>query len=80
MVNINDSVTSPDGALKVTLTAFDPRRGEGRLKIEELQAGRGRTLSGVECLPSTPCAARLKTPNPPRLSGPPKTHLSPWTI
>ena len=24
-MNINDSVTSPDGALKVTLTAFDPR-------------------------------------------------------
>jgi hypothetical protein len=42
MVNINDSVTSEDGALKVTLTAFDPRRGEGRLKIEELKAERGR--------------------------------------
>jgi len=26
MVNIVDSVTSPDGALKATLTAFDPRR------------------------------------------------------
>jgi hypothetical protein len=35
-VNINDSVTTPDGTLKVTLTAFDPRRGEGRVKIEEL--------------------------------------------
>jgi hypothetical protein len=42
MVNIGDSVTSPDGALKVTLTAFDPMRGEGRVKIEELKAERGR--------------------------------------
>jgi len=31
VVDINDSVTSEDGALKVTLTAFDPRRGEGRV-------------------------------------------------
>jgi hypothetical protein len=42
MVEVGDSVTSPDGVLKVTLTAFDPRRGEGRLKIEELKAERGR--------------------------------------
>jgi hypothetical protein len=48
MVNINDSVTSPDGALKVTLTAFDPRSGEGRVKIEELQAARGRFYVTVE--------------------------------
>jgi hypothetical protein len=32
-VNINDSVTSQDGALKATLTAFDPRTGQGRLKL-----------------------------------------------
>jgi hypothetical protein len=42
MVEANDSVTSEDGALKATLTAFDPRRGEGRVKIEELKAERGR--------------------------------------
>jgi hypothetical protein len=42
MVNIGDSVTSQDGALRATLTAFDPRRGEGRVKIEELKAERGR--------------------------------------
>ena len=41
-MNINDSVVSPDGALKVTLTAFDPKRGEGRVKIEELKGERGR--------------------------------------
>src|SRR5271166_6166508 len=48
MVEVNDSVTSQDGALKVTLTAFDPRRGEGRVKIEELQAERGRFYVTVE--------------------------------
>jgi hypothetical protein len=42
MVEVNDSVTSPDRALKVTLTAFDPKGGEGRVKIEELRAERGR--------------------------------------
>jgi len=47
-VNIGDSVTSQDGALKVTLTAFDPRRGEGRLKIEELKAERGRFYVTVD--------------------------------
>lgn len=41
-MNVNDSVTSQDGALKATLTAFDPRSGQGRLKIEELKAERGR--------------------------------------
>jgi hypothetical protein len=41
-VNIHDSVVSQDGALKVTLAAFDPRTGQGRLKIEELKAERGR--------------------------------------
>jgi hypothetical protein len=48
MVNINDSVISPDGALKMTLTGFDPRRGEGQVKIEELQAQRGRFYVTVE--------------------------------
>lgn len=48
MMNINDSVTSQDGALKVTLTAFDPRRGEGRVKIEELKAERGCFYVTVE--------------------------------
>ena len=28
--------------MKATLTAFDPKRGEGRLKIEELKPERGR--------------------------------------
>lgn len=41
-MNINDNVVNADGALKVTLTAFDPRKGEGRVKIEELQGERGR--------------------------------------
>jgi|HubBroStandDraft_5_1064220.scaffolds.fasta_scaffold00335_20 hypothetical protein len=41
-VNINDSVVSQDGALKATLTAFNPKTGQGRLKIEELKAERGR--------------------------------------
>ena len=41
-MNVNDSVVSQDGALRVTLTAFDPRTGQGRLKIEELKAERGR--------------------------------------
>jgi hypothetical protein len=48
MVNINDSVTSPDGTLKVTLTAFDPKWGEGRVKIEELLGERGRFYVTVE--------------------------------
>ncbi len=42
MVEVNDSVVSPDGALKVTLIAFDPRNGQGRVKIEELHRERGR--------------------------------------
>ena len=41
-MNIGDSVTSQDGALKATLMAFDPRSGQGRVKIEELKAERGR--------------------------------------
>ena len=42
MVNIGDSVTSQDRALKATLTAFDPKSGQGRVKIEELKGERGR--------------------------------------
>ena len=41
-MNIRDSVVSPDGALKATLAAFDSKSGQGRLKIEELKAERGR--------------------------------------
>ena len=41
-MNIGDSVVSPDGALKATLAAFDSKSGQGRLKIEELKAERGR--------------------------------------
>lgn len=42
IVEVHDSVVSPDGALKVTLIAFDPRTGEGRVKIEELHRDKGR--------------------------------------
>lgn len=42
MAELNDSIVSPDGALKVTLIAFDPKKGEGRVKIEELHRERGR--------------------------------------
>lgn len=41
MVNINDSVVSEDGALKVTLTAFDPTRGKGQIRVEELSQKKG---------------------------------------
>jgi hypothetical protein len=41
-MNVNDSVVSPDGALKATLKAFDPKSGQGRVKIEELKSERGR--------------------------------------
>jgi hypothetical protein len=41
-VNIHDRVVSLDGALKATLAAFDSKSGQGRLKIEELKAERGR--------------------------------------
>lgn len=41
-MNIHDSVVSPDGALKATLAEFNPKTGQGRLKIEELKAERGR--------------------------------------
>jgi hypothetical protein len=35
-VNIHDGAVSQDGSLKVTLTAFDPARSKGQIKIEEL--------------------------------------------
>lgn len=41
-MNVNDSVVSQDGSLKATLTAFDPSRGQGRVKVEELASERGR--------------------------------------
>lgn len=41
-MEVNGSVTGPDGALKVTLIAFDPAKGSGRVKIEELHRERGR--------------------------------------
>ena len=47
-VRPSNSVTCPDGALKVTLTAFDPRKGEGRVKIEEPLGERGRFYVTVE--------------------------------
>jgi hypothetical protein len=34
MVEVNDCVTGPDGALKVTLTAFDPRFGAWQPVVE----------------------------------------------
>lgn len=40
-MNINDSALSQDGSLKVTLTAFDPARGKGQIRIEELVEKRG---------------------------------------
>lgn len=40
-MNINDSVVSQDGSLKVTLTAFDPSRGKGQIRIKELVQKRG---------------------------------------
>ncbi len=36
MVQVHDRVVSADGALKVTLIAYDPRTAEGRTKVEEL--------------------------------------------
>jgi hypothetical protein len=37
-----DVVFSSDGALKVTLVAFDALTGEGRIRIEELAAEKAR--------------------------------------
>jgi hypothetical protein len=41
-VECSDSVISPDGTLRATLIAFDPNRGEGRLRIEELRREHAR--------------------------------------
>jgi hypothetical protein len=41
MAENNHSVVSQDGALRVTLTAFDPARGKGQVKVEELVQKRG---------------------------------------
>lgn len=41
MVNINDNVVSKDGALQITLTAFDPARGKGQIRVAELSPKRG---------------------------------------
>jgi hypothetical protein len=35
-MNVNDSVVSQDGTLEVTLTGFDPARGKGQIRVEEL--------------------------------------------
>ena len=40
-MTVGESVHSPDGLLKVTQTAFDPDRGIGQLRLEELGSGRG---------------------------------------
>jgi len=37
-----DVVVSSDGALRVTLVAFDAPTGEGRIRIEELAPGKAR--------------------------------------
>ena len=42
MVEVNDNVVSLDGVLKVTLTAFNPNTGAGRVRIEELRSEHGR--------------------------------------
>lgn len=40
-MDINESVVSDDGSLKVTLTAFDSARGKGQITVEELSQKRG---------------------------------------
>jgi hypothetical protein len=40
-VDINDTVTSGDGSLRATLVAFDPARGKGQIRVEELSQKRG---------------------------------------
>jgi hypothetical protein len=41
-MDVNESETGGEGKLKVTLTAFDPKKQQGRIKIEELSEHRGR--------------------------------------
>jgi hypothetical protein len=40
-LDINDSVVSQDGTLKVKLTAFDPARGKGQINVTEISQKRG---------------------------------------
>lgn len=40
-MDINDSVVSQDGTLKVTLIAFDPTRGKGQISVAEISQKRG---------------------------------------
>jgi hypothetical protein len=74
MVEVNDSVVSPDGALKVTLIAFDPMKGTGRVKIEEPHGERGRFYVTVKYVKPgrrgsttkrTMCTRRPSSPLPP---------------
>lgn len=41
-MEVNDSAISQAGSLQVTIIAFDPRKDQGRVKIEELHRERGR--------------------------------------
>ena len=41
-MELNDSVVSEDKSLKVTLIAFNPASGEGRVRVEEFGAEKGR--------------------------------------
>ena len=41
-MNVNGTAVSEDKALMVTLTAFDPMSGAGRVKIDELLPEKGR--------------------------------------
>jgi len=46
-MKVCDSVVSTDGFLKVTLDAFNPDRGNGNIKIEELSDKVGRFFVNV---------------------------------
>lgn len=41
-MEVNDSVVSSDGALRVTLMSFDSKKGEGQVKVEELRSEHAR--------------------------------------
>lgn len=73
MAEINDSVTSQDGMLKVTLTAFDPRRSEDRLKIEELLE---RSSNANLCLVIKGAAAASQDTSTVRLNATPVVRVS----
>ena len=47
---MGESVDSADGVLRVTLAAFDPLRGRGQVRIEELSRGPGRYRVNVRFL------------------------------